>query len=232
MAGDERLALLRELELADEAVAAELAEIDELSTGVEELRSRALDLTSLFATLPQERAAATAAVVEADRLLGEARAAAERAADELAGAESEGSEERLAEARRFDLRARDSLHMAERRAASARERTAKVEIQADDAERATADLEDQAGRLAEALLARPRLTGQAVADPGPGATGVVEWGTRARAALLVARSQLANERDAIVRQANELGAVFLGQMLPPLGAGAVARRVERERELS
>ena len=64
--------------------------------------------------------------------------------------------------------------------------------------------------------------------PGPGTTGIAEWGTRARAALLVARSQLATERDAIVRQANELGAVVLGQTLPPLGAAAVARRVERE----
>jgi hypothetical protein len=55
---------------------------------------------------------------------------------------------------------------------------------------------------------------------------VAEWGTRARAALLVARSQLASERDAVVRQANELGASVLGEPLPALSAGEIARRVE------
>ena len=226
--GDERLALLRDLERADEAVAVELAEVDELSAGVRELRAQALELASFLGSLPEERAAASQAMVAADRLLAEARTAAERAADELAGAESDGSRDRLAESRRFELRARDSLHMAERRAASARERAEEVDALAKAAERTTADLEDRAGELAAALSARPRLPGEAVAVPGPGTTGIVEWGTRARAALLVARSQLATERDAIVRQANELGAVVLGQTLPPLGAAAVARRVERE----
>ena len=97
---DERLALLRELELADEAAAAELAELDELSRGVENLSAEALELTSFFASLPEARAAASAEIVEADRLLGEARAAAARAARELAAAEGEDSQERLAEARR------------------------------------------------------------------------------------------------------------------------------------
>jgi hypothetical protein len=46
--------------------------------------------------------------------------------------------------------------------------------------------------------------------------------------LLVARSQLAAERDAVLRQANELGAVLLGEALPPTSAAAVARRVEAE----
>ena len=77
------------------------------------------------------------------------------------------------------------------------------------------------------LVGRPRLTGEAVADPGSGPGGVAEWGTRARAALLVARSQLVTERDAVVRQANELGTALLGEALPPLGTAAVARRVEQ-----
>ena len=55
-----------------------------------------------------------------------------------------------------------------------------------------------------------------------------EWGTRARAALLVARSQLAAERDAVVRQAHELAAVVLGEPLPPLGAREVVRHVEEQ----
>jgi hypothetical protein len=65
-----------------------------------------------------------------------------------------------------------------------------------------------------------------VADPDAGTAGVAEWGTRARAALLVARSQVSAERDAVLRQANELGAAVLGEALPPLGAREVVRRVE------
>jgi len=225
---DQRLALLRELERTDEAVAAELAETDELSAEVDALRARALELQRFFACLPDERTAAAEAVAEADRGLTEARAGAEHAAGEEARAEADGSKERLAEARRFVLRARDALHMAERRWTSARDRAAELDAHAEAAERETAALGARASELAAALLTRPRFTGDAVADPGPGAAGVAEWGTRARAALLVARSQLAAERDAVVRQANEVGAVVLGETLPPLGTAAVARRVERE----
>jgi hypothetical protein len=45
---------------------------------------------------------------------------------------------------------------------------------------------------------------------------------------LVARSQLAAERDGIVRQAHELAAVVLGEALPPLGAREVVRQVEEQ----
>ena len=225
---DERLALLRDLERADEAVAAELAELDELYTEVEELRGRALELQEFLAGLPDARAAAAGDTAAAEQRLSEARAALDEAVGELAQAQAEADVERLAEARRFELRARDALLMAERRAAAARDHAGELETRAEAAERETAALEARASELAEALLARPRLTGDAVAGPAPGAAGVAEWGTRTRAALLVARSQLAAERDAIVRQANELGAAVLGEPLPPQGASAVARRVERQ----
>jgi hypothetical protein len=223
---DERLALLHELERADEAIAAELVEVDELLRGGEDLRQQALELESFFTRLPEERSAAANAVRESDRTLTEAQAAVRRAALELESAEASNSEERLADARRFELRARDSLHMAERGAASARQQATRLEAHAAGAERDSATLENRAAELSAVLERRPRLADDAVADPGPGPTGVAEWGTRTRAALLVARSQLATERDGLVRQANELGAVLLGEPLPPLGAAAVARRVE------
>ena len=228
MTPDERLALLRDLERADEAVAAELAELDELYTEVEELRGRALELQEFFAGLPAAREAAAADVASAEQRLSQARDALEDAVGELARAEAEADAERLAEARRIELRERDAVLIAEHRSAAARDHAAELETRAETAERETTALEERARELAEALLARPRLTGEAVARPEPGASGVAVWGTRARAALLVARSQLAAERDAVVRQANELGAVVLGEELPPQGAAAVARRVERQ----
>ena len=221
---DDRLDLLRELERADEAVAAELTEVDELYAAVEELRGRALELGELLVSLPERRATAAAGVREAELGVAAARTEAERAAAELAQA----GEEQLAEARRRELAARDSLHVAERLAAAARSQAAELEGRAQAAESEIRTLEARAADLAEALARRPRLAGEAVGDPAPGTAGVSEWGTRARAALLIARSQLAAERDAIVRQALELAAVVLGEPLPPLGAREVVRHVEEQ----
>jgi hypothetical protein len=219
MAGD-RLAELRELERADEAIAAALLEADELYSAVEDVRGRAHALLELAERLPAERVAAAESVAEADRDLVAARAAAEQAAAELEQAEAGGNAERAAEARRFDLRARDSRHMAERRAAAERERAAGLEERAAAAERDGAALEAEARALAA------RLGDEVAAEPGAGPPGVAEWGTEARAALLVSRSRLAAERDAVVRQAHELGAAVLGEDLPPLGAREVVRHVE------
>ncbi len=224
---DERLALLHEFEQADEAIAVDIVEVDELLEAVESLRTGALELESFFASLPTERAAAAAAVDDAEHVLAEAETAVQKAAAELANAEAGKNEERLADARRFELRARDSLHMAERAATASQERVAQLDDQAAAAERNAAAVHTGAAELSAVLVGRPRVTGDAVADPGPGPGGVAEWGTRARAALLVARSQLVTERDAVVRQANELGTALLGEVLPPLGAAAVARRVEQ-----
>ena len=221
---DDRLELLHRLERADEAVAAELTEVDELYAAVEELRGRALELADQLASLPERRAAAAEAVRAADLGVAEARAAAERAAAELAQA----GEEQLADARRHELAARDSLHVAERLAAAARGQEAELEGRAQAAAGVIRTLETRAADLAEVLARRPRLAGEAVGEPEPGTVGVSEWGTRARAALLVARSQLAAERDAIVRQAHELAAVVLGEPLPPLGAREVVRHVEEQ----
>ena len=228
MADDERVAFLGELERADEAVGVELAELDELYDAVEDARRLAVELQELELRLPAECSAAADTVAEAERAAAEAQQALAEATEELEAADTAGDPERLAAARRFEIRARDHLHIAERKAASARELAAELDARAEAAGREAAGLEARARELAEALERTPRLTGEAVAGPGRGPDGVAEWGAKARAALLVARSQLAAERDAVVRQANELGAVLLGETLPPTSAAAVARRVEAE----
>jgi hypothetical protein len=228
MAVDERLALLAELERTDEAIGAELAELDELAAAVTGVRGQAVELQELLVRLPEERGAAAKAVDEAERTLGEARDALRRAEEELGAAETGGDPERAAAAQRFEVRARDHLHIAERKAAAARAHASEVAAQAEAAQLQATELETRARALGEVLEQRPRLTEDAVTSPGPAPAGVAEWGTRARAALLVARSQLEAERDAVVRQANELGAVLLGEEIPAASATAVARRVERE----
>jgi fused signal recognition particle receptor len=225
---DRRLALIRELERADEEVGALLAELDELYTATEEVRTRALELEAFEARLPAAQAAAARGLEEAESEADAARETAERAAAEFHAAEEAGDRERFMAARRFDVRARDSLAVAERRVREAEEDVRRLETEAAAAAREVPQVEDRAHELAAALSHRPRLAAEAGATPSSGLPGVSEWAGRARAALLVARNSLAAERDAVIRQANELGSLVLGEPLAPVATASVVRRVERE----
>jgi hypothetical protein len=225
---DARLALIRELERADEEVAALLAELDELYAATEEVRTRALVLEAFEARLPAAQAAAAKALEETRRAAATAQETAERAATELRTAEEAGDRDRISAARRFEVRARDSLAVAERRVGEGEEQARRLEAEAAAARHEVPRVEERASELAAALSHRPRLAAEAGARPGSGLPGVSDWAGRARAALLVARSSLAAERDAVIRQANELGSLVLGEPLAPVATAAVARRVERE----
>jgi DNA repair exonuclease SbcCD ATPase subunit len=225
---DARLAFLRELERADRQVGAVLAELDELADATNELRRRSLRLEALLARLPAEQERAAAATAEAEELVAAAGTTLARAVEELAAAERGRNAERLATARRFEVRARDSLRTAERRLADAVAERERLAEEWSSAERETSALEGRASELAAELAGRPRLAEDAGRTPGEGLDGVIEWSTTARAALLVARGGLAGERDAVIRQANELGALVLGEPVAAASAAVVARRVERE----
>lgn len=226
MADRRTLAFLRELERADEEVAATLAELDDLARQVDGVRARVEKLETFLARLPAERSRLEAAERDWElhvRSAGEELAAAEQQLDEAQRARDEshatGAHHRV-------VRARDALHMAERRLAEGRAERRELESEARAVEQETNKLEDTAGRLAATLAERPRLAEQAGAQPVPGLTGVGEWASGARAALVVARNSLASERDALIRQANELGALVLGEPVLASSPGAIARRLE------
>lgn len=223
------LAFLRELERADEAAAAVLAELDELAVETQRVGARAVELEAFFVKLPAERQRAAAAVASAEREAVEARAALEGAQAELSAAEERNDRERLAAARRAEVRARDALRMAERRVSVGAEEAAELEQASGAAEREGAALEARSRELAAALSARPQLVENGGRPPEPGLAGVSAWATRARAALFVARAALAREREAVIRQANELGALVLGESLTASSAATVARRVAESR---
>jgi hypothetical protein len=227
---DARLALAHQLVSADEATAAELTELEELAASVDAVGARSVALQELQARHPQERAARARAVEEAEGELAAAVDAAARAEEGLRAAETDGDRELIAAARRFRVRARDARSMAERRLKEARARQEELEEQAAGAEREAAGVERRAQELSRALRELPRLTADAGEHPATGLAGVADWATRARAALLVARSQLSAEREALIRQANELGSVVAGESLEAVSTAAVARRVERELE--
>ena len=216
------LVLLRELERADEEVGAVLADLDRLGERLDSLRTRVSDLRAFEDRLLFERERRASK-------LERARAEAESAHDALDKAEEavrSAKPEAAREAELFEVRARDRVQSAERNLAQAGKVAAFLEREATEAGREAGDLHRSARALAEELGGRSRLAEDAGKEPGRGLDGVVAWTEVARASLFVARGQVTDEREAVVRQANELGAVALGE---PLSASPaiVARRVEQ-----
>jgi len=217
------LAVLRELERADEEIGAELAELDGLAAELEQIRAKAQELQAFAARLPGERERrlgeverAQAEAAEADRILAEAEESVRRAKPDGAR-----------EAELFAVRARDRVSVAGRRAAEAGKAAGDLEDQASEVTVEGHTLHARARKLAADLRGRPRIAEDAGKGPGAGLDGVEAWGEACRAALFVARGQLAAEQDAVIRQANEIGALALGEPLTAMGTGALARRVER-----
>ncbi len=225
MADRERvLALLHELEDADAEEGALLEELDGFAREVQTIQAAVSRLQGFATRLPSKR----------ERLAAElARALTEKAAARDALAEAEeavrtAKKDGQGDAQRFEIRARDRLSVAERRNAEAQAAVEELERETRGAEEEAGEIETIARALAETLRGRPRLAEDAGAEPEPGLAGIAAWGEAARAALFVARGQVAAERDAVIRQANELGAVALGEPLTSASAAVVARRVERD----
>jgi chromosome segregation ATPase len=224
---DERaLAFLGELVRADDEAAVALAELDELAGEVATIRTRAAELEARLAGLPAQRERSDASFVEADRAVVERRTEHERAAAELDEAERARDAERLA-ARRAEVRARDRVRMAERRAARARAAVDELALESDADTAEAKALVERARTLAAALRERPVVGGRVGAPPDESLEALAEWTTEVRAALFVARGRLAAEREAVIRQANELGAAVLGEPISAQGTALVARRVAR-----
>jgi chromosome segregation ATPase len=228
---DEVLAFLRELEDMDETLSAAEADLDELAVEVERVRLRAAELDEFLARAPVEEERLEAERPEAERQAAHALQTRDKAEESLAVAEQGRSDEAVAEARRALVRTRDALRMADRRASELDDEAAKLEGAAADSIREAVELEARVRQLAAAFREHSRLTEQAASRPPPGLAGVVEWGSAARAALFVARGGLGSEREAVIRQANELGSVLLGEPLLATRPATVRRRVEELEEL-
>jgi hypothetical protein len=124
------------------------------------------------------------------------------------------------------IRTQDALRMADRHVSELGEESAALEDAAAEAICEAAELEGRARRLAAEFGQHPRMTEQAAPDPPQGLAGIVEWGSATRAALFVARGGLSSEREAVIRQANELGSMLLGEPLLAAKPATVLRRVE------
>jgi chromosome segregation ATPase len=202
------LGFAAELERRDEELAHALADVERMQADVEELRTHG-DATRAFLGALPELVARRAGDVEAATAAREVAEAQLTTADE-ALARARKDDQRL-DAERQRQRALDALSDAARWLEQAREALEVARSEGDE-RRAEADsLTRRAAALAPGIRDLP--------PPGDGLAGALEWASRARGALLLEHSNLVREREAIIREANELTASVLGE---PLVSSAVA----------
>ena len=223
---DERtLAFLAELERADTEVAELLAELDGLAAEVDALRLRAVEVEALLVRLPAERERLGGGRVEAARRVSVPGRACggER---ELEAAERDGDPRVGSRPGVIWCAAAWTPSMAERGATrqTPSSRASSPTPQAPSGRSPSSWSVPLAWRTISATAPgsprRPEFSGRELAD-------VAEWAGTARAALFVARASLTADREALIRQANELAAVVLGEGVLAGGAAEVARRVRR-----
>jgi hypothetical protein len=201
----------RELEALDVRLARELASVEELQRRAGAIGARAAELDVFARSLPVERVRVAEAL---------AAAAVELAARE---AERERAEARAEE----DPEARRAAARAEVAASVVRKRIERLQQEQERLEAGAAALPDEIRELArEAAGATAALAHATVTAPPPDAEYLIAWASRARAALLLARSSLEGRREHVVREASELAASVLGEPVAASVAG-IRERLER-----
>jgi len=218
---DARLAFAVELEQRDATVAERIDALAASGSDVERMRRRAAELQSLLGRVPAERAHLDDAAAESARALESANAALIEADAVLARARGDAREA----ARLAASRAAAAVRAEEERQERLARRRAALEQETGQLGAEAAGLERQAREVAARLAESARVS--ATAAPEPGLAGIVAWGARAQAAVLVARGGLESERERIVREANELAASVLGEPLYTASVALVRRRLEQ-----
>jgi hypothetical protein len=209
MTGDS-LAELQALARRDAELRAESDRLRAVDAAVAALRTRVETLVAFLEELPDRRARLAADVTAAGddverrrRELHEAEAELERASGE--------EDRRLA----AHARERAADHVAVAVAAADRVTAARDELEREAAEapRELATLHGEAGRLSD------------VPVPPDDPAALVDWASRAHASLFVASGTVDQQRDRLVREANELGSMLLGEPTYGSTVEQVAARV-------
>jgi chromosome segregation ATPase len=190
---DRALTELRALAARDAELSERRAEIARREAEVTAIRRRAEELQAALAAQPAERRSREAEMDESGAEL-------ERRREELAHAErvleeAQTDEERDHERRAVD-RARDHIAVAQARLDRAGAALADLEREAHDV---PIELEELEAR-ARSLPAAPDLAGS-----------LADWASRAHAEAFVAAGQIDTERERIIREANELASMLLGE---------------------
>jgi DNA repair exonuclease SbcCD ATPase subunit len=184
---------LRRLASLDAELSARASALRELDGRVAELRARAEAIDAFFAAYPEEE----------PRLRGDLQDARDelvRRQEELAGAER-----RLAETADEEQR----IHT-EHAVARALDHVAVAEGRIERGQSSYDELERDAAALPGELT---ELEGRARGVPGvpPLGRSLVEWASHAHAELFVAAGQIDVQRERVIREANELASMLLGE---------------------
>jgi hypothetical protein len=209
------LTVLRQLAASDDELGAEGERLRALAEEVERVRAGADAVESFFAHYTEEesrrRAESAAAREHAARRAEEARAAA-------AQLEAATGDEQRAAAERAAARANDRVAIAEARVARAEGAERELEREAGVHQEEIPALEETARRVSHELPELP-------AKP-KGPRELLDWASRARATLFVAEGGIATQRERLIREANELGTMLLGEPTYGSTAAQVRARVE------
>jgi predicted nucleic acid-binding Zn-ribbon protein len=206
---DERaLRELRRLADLDAVLSASAERLRGLETEVAALRRRAEAIEAFFALYPVEETRRGAE-------LREAREDLPRRQEELARAERRLGEAEDADARAHAehavARAVDHIAVAESRAVRAQSAHDELERDAAGLPRELIDLEERARALPDV--------------PELGAS-LVEWASHAHADLFVAAGQIDVQRERVIREANELASMLLGEATYGATVAQALARVE------
>ena len=222
MADARHVQFARELEARDERVADELGALQQLQAEVAELRTHGEAIAAFRAAYPGELARIEETAASACEEL--AARAAEREAAEVELERARSDEDRAA-ARRAVTRATDAESSSRRKLERAEEEQSTLEREAARLDEELPRLERRAMELGHRLEEHRRVT-RIETDPS-GLEPLLDWASRARAALFVAAGGLETERERIVREANELGAAALGEPAVVTSVRLVRERLER-----
>jgi chromosome segregation ATPase len=204
---------LRVLDRRDTELRERASRLRELDAAVAEVRAGAEATLAFSASYPSEvdRLAAAAEGAENDL----ARRRDEAAAGELALATARDEVERSHGERALE-RARDHVAVAE---AS----LARLLAERGQLERHVSELPGELARLEEKGRALAEEAG--VAPPGgAGAESLVEWASHAHAELFVTARQVDSRRELVIREANELASMLIGE---PTYGSTVTQALER-----
>jgi hypothetical protein len=218
---DGALAYVRELERRDEAIAESLETLGSLRGRTRSIGAEASRLAAVLERFPHEHEVAQHAVERAERDAVRSREELEAAEEQLRGArrDREAREASVEVARRAAERSAEELASARRHAAAVGEAQHAAEREIDIVVAA-------ALALAREVAGAPRLGSRTPPAPEPRLDGVSDWAARADGALLLARSGLDDEREAVVREANELAESVLGEPPLPGGVRKIREQVE------
>lgn len=219
---------LGDLERRDEELGRAIETLGALTWEVQSLRVRAVAVCEGVGRIPEDRrqaGAEVAAAREARKRAADVEAEARARLERLEGARRQRDDE-IAQARRELDRALDDVRDAARRTVRAEADAAAVD-ERELALRAEGEgLVVVASALGARLAQAPRVSAAGKEPVATGVDGLDEWGARARAALFVAHSTFASERERLVLEANMLAASVLGEDVGGLSVALVRRRLE------